>query len=122
MADAGIPAPQPGPQTPDALPTGPGAAAILAAGIGSLALGVLALAADAFHAINVVLRFFPPAGALSGVTTCTIVIWLAVWVWLARRWGQRDVALLPVTLGAGAMVLAGLLLTFPPVMDWLQRL
>ena len=40
------------PLSGEALPNGTGAAAILAAGIGSAALGVFALAGDAFPSIN----------------------------------------------------------------------
>jgi hypothetical protein len=103
-----------------ALPNGPGAAAILAAGIGSLALGVFALASDAFAAVRAALTFSPPTGALSGVTTCAIVIWLAAWFVLGRRWAHRQVNLLPVNVAAILMLVGGLLLTFPPFMDMLQ--
>src|SRR5262249_44993248 len=47
----------------DKIPSGPGAAAILAAGIGSAALGILALAGDASDAINKFLNFYKPTGA-----------------------------------------------------------
>jgi hypothetical protein len=104
------------------LRNGPGAAAILSAGIGSGALGVLAFAADAVPAINRVFRFWTPAGALSGVSTTAIVVWLAAWFVLSRRWATRDVSLPWVNLAAGLMLIAGLLLTFPPFMDWLQAL
>jgi H+/Cl- antiporter ClcA len=104
----------------DRLPTGPGAAAVLAAGIGCLALGALALASDAFPLLDRAMRFWPPSGSLSGVSTSAVAIWLCAWFLLARRWNRRDVALRPVTLAAGVMLLAGLLLTFPPFMDLLQ--
>jgi hypothetical protein len=104
------------------LRNGPGAAAILSAGIGSCVLGVLAFAADAVPAINRLFRFWDPAGALSGVTTTAIVVWLAAWFVLSRRWALRDVSLVWVNLASGLMLVAGLLLTFPPFMDWLQAL
>ena len=108
------------PYDADQLPTGPGAAAVLAAGIGCLALGLLALASDAIPLLDRAMRFWPPSGSLSGVSTSAVVIWLVAWFLLARRWHRRDIALWPVTLAAGAMLLAGLLLTFPPFMDLLQ--
>nr|WP_294529377.1 hypothetical protein [uncultured Rhodopila sp.] len=104
------------------LRNGPGAAAILSAGIGSGALGVFAFAADAVPAINHLFAFWKPSGALSGVTTSAIVVWLAAWFVLSRRWASRDVSLLWVNLASGLMLLVGLLLTFPPFMDWLQAL
>ena len=102
------------------LANGPGGAAILAAGIGALALGVFAFAGDAVHWIGHAFTIWPPSGALSGVTTAAIVVWLASWYGLARCWRGRNVALLRVNIAAFAMLLTGLLLTFPPFMDFLQ--
>ena len=106
----------------ESLPNGPGAAAILAAGIGSLALGILAFAGDAVHFLGRLLSFWPPSGALSGVTTLAIVVWLAAWYLLGRRWAAREVAIGWINLASFAMLVVALLLTFPPFMDWLQRL
>lgn len=102
------------------MPNGPGAAAILAAGIGCAALGILAFAGDASTAIGKALNFYNPVGALSGVTTLAIIVWLVSWVGLARSWGNRSVALNKVTAAAFALLVVGLLLTFPPFMDLLQ--
>lgn len=72
----------------DDLPNGPGAAAILAAGIGCAAMAILALAGDASAAIGkLLLNFYNPVGTLSGVSTLAIIIWLVSWFALARLWG-----------------------------------
>ncbi|HQT79515.1 MAG TPA: hypothetical protein PLD10_20920 [Rhodopila sp.] len=102
------------------LPNGRGAAAILAAGIGSATLGVLALAGDAFAPVGHVLSIWPPSGPLSGVTTLTIIVWLASWRALRRRWRDRTIPLGWVTVASFAMLALGLLLTFPPFADRLQ--
>ena len=68
------------------LPNGPGAAAILAAGIGGAVVGILALAGDASPAIGKLLNFYNPTGALSGVSTVAIVVWLVAWFLSARAW------------------------------------
>jgi len=102
------------------LPTGPGAAAILAAGIGSLVLGLCAFAADAEPSVGHAFVFWVPTGALSGVTTTAIIAWLGSWLGLSRRWRARDVSLVRVNVAAFAMLLVALLLTFPPFMDLLQ--
>ncbi len=107
---------------PVMLRNGPGAAAILSAAIGSFAFGVFAFAADAVPAINHALSVWKPSGALSGVSSAGIVVWLSVWFVLARRWAERDISLLWVNLASALMLIGGLLLTFPPVMDWLQSL
>jgi hypothetical protein len=104
----------------DVLPNGPGAAAILAAGIGSAALGVFALTNDAFPAINRFFTFYTPTGGLSGVTTTAIVVWVIAWFVLARRWSGQTVAMAKVNLAAFVLLAVGVLLTFPPVMDLIQ--
>lgn len=102
------------------IPNGAGAAAILAAGIGCATLGVLALLGDAFSGIKSFLIFYNPTGALSGVTTLTIIVWLASWFVLAQKWDGRDVALTRISTVAFVLLAVGLFLTFPPGMDLLQ--
>jgi hypothetical protein len=102
------------------LPSGPGAAAILAAGVGGLALGVLALAGDAIPAVSHALNVWKPTGPLSGVTDAAIAIWLVTWLGLGAVWRRRNVGLGAVAWAAAAMMVAGLLLSFPPFMDLLQ--
>lgn len=106
--------------TVKSLPNGPGAAAILAAGIGCAALGVLALLGDAFSGIKNFLNFYNPTGPLSGVTTLAIVVWLAAWFVLAQKWRDRDVAISWISAVAFILLAIGLFLTFPPGMDLLQ--
>jgi lysylphosphatidylglycerol synthetase-like protein (DUF2156 family) len=102
------------------IPNGRGAAAILAAGIGCAAVGVLAILRDAFPSVASALNFYKPSGPLSGVTTVAVVIWLVAWFILARRWHNATVSLSKVNAAAFALLVVGLLLTFPPFMDLLQ--
>jgi hypothetical protein len=104
----------------DSIPNGPGGAAILSAGIGCGALGILAFAGDASDAIGKALNIYNPTGALSGVTTVAIVIWIGTWLALSRRWREKSVAMIKVNTAAFALLIVGFLLTFPPVMDLLQ--
>jgi hypothetical protein len=104
----------------ESIPNGPGAAAILAAGIGCAAMGILAFAGDASDAIGKLLNFYNPTGALSGVTTLAIVAWLVAWFVLDRVWAHSTVAMGKVNLAAFALLIIGFLLTFPPFMDLLQ--
>lgn len=99
------------------LTNGPGAAAILAAGIGSLTLAVLAVAADKSSAVKSMLVFYKPTGALSGVTTVALVIWLVAWGGLEIRWRTRTVALGLVCWVALGLLVLSILLTFPPIAD-----
>jgi len=120
LPPSGPDAAPPAAEAADALTNGSGGAAILAAGIGCGALGVLALAADASPALNHLMSVYRPSGALSGVSTSAVLIWLAAWWGLERRWSARTVDLRRITLVAFALLGVSLLLTFPPVMDLLQ--
>jgi hypothetical protein len=102
------------------IPNGAGAAAILAAGIGCAAMGVLAFAGDASDVIGKFLNFYNPTGTLSGVTTLAILTWLVSWVALNRLWAHSDVAIAKINALAFILLLIGFLLTFPPFMDLLQ--
>ena len=102
------------------LSNGPGAAAILAAGVGSLAIGVFAFAADVSPYLKNIFNFWSPSGPLSGVSFTAVFVWLIVWLLLSRRWAAREVNLMRANVAAFVMLIAGLLLTFPPFMDLLQ--
>jgi hypothetical protein len=108
------------PQEAVDLPNGPAAAAILSAGIGCLTLGLFAFAGDASPAIGRLFIFHQPTGPLSGVTSSAIVIWLVVWYASSRRWRSKAVAMGRVNLVAFLSLAFGILLTFPPFMDFLQ--
>ena len=100
-----------------ALTNGSGAAAILAAGIGSFALAVLACAGDKLAADKNSFIFYKPTGPLSGVTTTAILIWLLAWGILEWRWRNTTVAVGRVSAVALALLGLSLLLTFPPAVD-----
>jgi|SRR5580693_7909696 hypothetical protein len=102
---------------PSALANGAGAAAVLSAGIGCLALAVLALAADESAPIKSLLIFYKPTGALSGVTTTAILIWLLTWGILEWRWGKRTVAFGRISIVSFVLLATGFLLTFPLIVD-----
>jgi hypothetical protein len=99
---------------------GKAAAAIMAVGVASLALGILTLAGDAVPAAAALLNIWTPTGPLSGVTSLTIILWLMSWFFFSQRWAAREVNFKQVNVMAAIMIFAGLLLTFPPVMDFLQ--
>jgi hypothetical protein len=96
---------------------GSGAAAILAAGIGSLMVALLAIAADKWAGLKNMMVFYKPTGPLSGVTTCAIAVWILMWVILEMRWRRRTVAVTRVTTAALVLLGLSLLLTFPPIAD-----
>jgi hypothetical protein len=104
----------------DKMTNGRGAAVVLAAAIGCFALALLALAGDASKTVSAALNFWSPTGPLSGVTGVAILIWLATWLLLSRLWATREVNVVRINLASFAMFAAALLITFPPIMDFLQ--
>jgi hypothetical protein len=104
---------------PPAFPNGGGAAAVLAAGIGSFLVSVFAILGDQSAYFKRMFVFYKPTGPLSGVTTCAIVLWLLVWLILHRRWHARNLAIRGISAIALTLLFLGLLLTFPPIADLL---
>lgn len=103
----------------EVIANGPAAAAILSAGAGSCALGILAMIADGSKTVGQWLAFYRPSGPLSGVSTVTILVWLVIWFVLAKRWRVRNVNLVKTNAVAFFLLACGLLLTFPPFADLL---
>ena len=98
---------------------GPGAAAVLAAGIGCFTLGVISVVADKVPALARGLTFYRPTGPLSGVSTVAVIVWLGMWAFLQYRWEQRIVNLRWTNGIAFVLLVCGLLLTIPPIGDLL---
>lgn len=101
------------------LMNGPGAAAVLAAGVGAAALGVFAVLGDMSPAFKKLMIFYRPTGPLSGVTTAAVIVWLLTWGFLEWRWKQKTVPMGRVAVAACVLLAVGLLLTFPPFADLL---
>jgi len=103
--------------TVPSIPNGSGAAAILAAAIGSFVLAVIAFAGDKSAPIKNSLNFYKPTGPLSGVTTVAILIWILIWGLLEWRWGKRTLAMGRINIISLTLLVVSILLTFPPVVD-----
>ncbi|HZY62707.1 MAG TPA: hypothetical protein VFE38_09285 [Edaphobacter sp.] len=106
-------------QQEEELANGPAAAAILSAGIGCFAIGLLAVIGDGSKQMAALFTFYRPTGPLSGVSSLGIAAWLVVWLVLAQRWRSKTVAISKVNLAAFVFLALGLLLTFPPFGDLL---
>jgi hypothetical protein len=107
----------PAPPGESALTNGSGAAAILSAAIGCFALSGLAIAADKSPFVKAALVFYKPTGALSGVTSSSILIWFLTWGILDIRWRKRTVALGWNCSIAFTLLIFSFLLTYPPIAD-----
>jgi hypothetical protein len=96
---------------------GPAAAALLAAGIGSLALGLFVILAEASNSVKNALNFYNPVGPLSGKTTGAIIIWILSWMILHSSWKNKQVSFAGVFTISLILIVLGLLGTFPPFFD-----
>ncbi|MGO9435867.1 MAG: hypothetical protein ACLPH3_06800 [Terracidiphilus sp.] len=102
-----------------AMTNGSGAAAVLAAGLGSITLAVVAIVADQSKAVKSLMNFYHPTGPLSGVTTTAIVVWVFFWILLELCWRNRNVAMGRIHAISLSLLVLSLLLTFPPIADLL---
>ena len=96
------------------LPNGPAAAAVLATGIGSFALGLLTVLSTAFTPLANVLQFYPPTGPLTGVSTLAVVVWLIAWLVYHRLWRHKQVRFTTVLVVTLVLIILGVIGTFPP--------
>lgn len=99
------------------LPTGPGAAAMISAGIGALTIGILTTGAVISEALKNFLNFYNPSGPLSGKTSVGVLLWLVSWLFLNARWKDKDYDLSRAFNIALVLIAIGLILTFPPVFE-----
>lgn len=98
-------------------PNGEAMAAILAAGIGSFAIGLFVV----LHSAGI---FSAPAihsgaGGVSGRTTFGVVVWLIAWLGLHIRWQGRHVEPRGVYRATVILLVLALIATFPPVWELL---
>ena len=96
-----------------AKPDGPLAAALLAAGIGAFALGLLTTLAEASVGFRERLILNTGVGPLSGKTIWASIIFVVAWAVLATRLRHRDGLLRSATIVFVVLTLLGLLGTFP---------
>jgi hypothetical protein len=88
-------------------------AALVAAGVGSAALGVVTTLAEVSPGLKTVLNVYDPVGPLSGKTTVAVVIWLMTWYALARRWHVRPPVMQSALVATFVLIGVGFVGTFP---------
>ncbi len=93
-------------------PEGPAAAALLAAGIGAAALGVVTTLAEASETVKDWLGFSESVGPLSGKTIVAVVVWLVAWIVLHPLLRRRRLSN-GILIATGILVLVGVVGTFP---------
>lgn len=101
-------------------PDGPGAAAMVAAGIGIFSLGFFTWGAVVWSGLNSFLADFQGpvgVGPLAGKTILAVVLWLASWGILGFLWRDRNVDLKKAFRIGLILGIIGAVLMFPPVFE-----
>jgi hypothetical protein len=94
-------------------PEGPIAAAILAGGIGCLALGVLTTLAEASTSVHDWLEFNSDVGPLSGKTIVAVAVWLVSWAVLHVAYRDKPFETRRAFTIALVLIALGVIGTFP---------
>jgi len=94
-------------------PEGPVTAAILAAGVGALTLGILTTLAEASTGIKDLLNLYDPVGPLAGKTIGAVLVWLVAWGVLHMMYRDKEVESRGALTASLVMIVLGVLGTFP---------
>jgi len=94
-------------------PEGPISAAILAAGIGAFALGVLTTLAEVSEAFKDILNLYDPVGPLSGKTIGAVIVWLIAWAVLHLMYRGKAIESRKALTVSLILIALGVLGTFP---------
>ena len=93
-------------------PVGEAAAAILAAGVGAFAMGLMTILAE-IPVIKDALNFYNPVGPLSGKTTVAVIVWLVSWAALYFLWKGKEIPFPRVFTATLILIALGVRGTFP---------
>lgn len=101
---------------------GPAAAALLAGGIGSAAMGLITLIyeLDDQSGFSKSMTWSKPVGGLSGKSSWAIIIFFVAWAILHFVWKDRNTNFARISSLAIALLFVGLIGTFPPVWHLLK--
>jgi len=94
---------------------GQAVAVVLAAGIGSFVLGLMTILSEGSTSIHDGLELIDRVGPLSGKVTWAMVAWAVSWAALAGVLRRRELKWTIPLAVAGVLLLAGIILTLPPV-------
>lgn len=98
-------------------PNGPVAAALLAGGIGAATLGVVTTLAEASEGFAQSLAWIPAVGPLTGKGLVSVAIFFIAWLVLHLLFRRKEVNFNQVIFISMALLIIGLLGTFPPFFE-----
>ena len=96
-------------------PNGPIAAALIASGGGSTAIGIVTVLAQANTSVANALAWYAPVGSLSGQIGIGLIAYFASWIVLHLTLRGKNINFAWAMTVALLMLVIGLLGTFPPV-------
>ena len=94
-------------------PEGPISAAIIAAGVGALALGILTTLSEASVGWHDWLEWSESVGPLSGKTVMAVIVWLVAWAVLHFVYRRRSIETRTALIVALVLIGLGVVGTFP---------
>jgi len=95
-------------------PNGPVAAALIAGGVGSTAIGIVTLLTQANASVANALAWYAPVGPLSGQIGIGLIAYFASWIVLHLILRGKDVNFARATTAALLLLAVGVLGAFPP--------
>lgn len=101
---------------------GAAAAAILAAAIGVVFLGIFTTLSEANTDFHDFADWWHRVGPLSGKSSLSLIIWLASWPFLHLALFRRDNVLPTAVVLSTALFIAGMVLMFPPVFQGIAEI
>ncbi len=101
-------------------PDGPAAAALIAAGFGTLTLGIVTSAAAAAEGFKDWLAWDDDVGPLSGKTSVALIAWAVSWPLLHLALFRRNGILGAAIVITGIMFILGMIGIFPPIFERLE--
>jgi hypothetical protein len=101
----------------DVVATGRAAAALVAGGVGVLAIGLLTTLAEVSAGLKTFLTWSTPVGPLPGKTGLGVIIWLISWAAFHSLWKDKNSDLAQAFKIALVLIALGLVFTFPPVFE-----
>ena len=96
-------------------PNGPAAAALIAATIGCLTIGLFTTITEYSKSINNALNWYKPTGPLAGKVGMGVIAWLAAWVVLYATLKDKDPRIKTIAVWTFVLLALGFALTFPPI-------
>jgi hypothetical protein len=96
------------------LPNGPAAAALLAGGIGTSVFGLITFFSEVSAAFGKSLNWYNPVGPLSGKSILGTLAFFGSWAVLAYLWRGKETNFNRIATIALALLIIGLITTFPP--------